>query len=323
MSLRNGKSRLRILIVAATAAIGLGLTSPAAVADDIDAQQPASADVGAAAEVNPMCTVPPNHDPAVITQLYNIGVSRGINNKVMLAMFEAGWVESHMHNLNCGDRDSLGVFQQRPSQGWCNPASLCMDVAHATNKFLDQAIPNDRNNPGYTAGQLAQSVQRSAYPLRYDQAEGKARALIAEASGGTAPPPSTGWPVLNTGSRGVDVVAAQYLLSAAGHTTAADGIFGPATASSVRAFQSSHGLAVDGVIGSQTWPQLVVTLREGSNGYAVKALQTQLNAHGANLTVDGAFGPATRSAVTSFQSSRNIGVDGIVGPQTWLTLIGS
>ncbi|HIW64255.1 MAG TPA: peptidoglycan-binding protein [Candidatus Stackebrandtia excrementipullorum] len=323
MSFRSGrKLLLRVLTVAATAAVAIGLSAPAATADNTTSTEATvTADIGANAEVDPMCAVPPNHDPAVIQQLYNIGVNRGVNDKVMLAMFEAGWVESHMHNLNCGDRDSLGVFQQRPSQGWCNPASLCMDVPHATNKFLDQAIPNDQRNPGYTAGQLAQSVQRSAYPERYDQAESKARALIAEASGNPAPSPT--WPVLKQGSKGADVVAAQHLLTAKGHAATADGDFGPATKAAVQAFQSSKGLTVDGVIGAQTWSALIVTLKQGDSGSAVKALQAQLNAQGSNLVVDGEFGPATKSAVTSFQSAKKIAVDGVVGAQTWQTLLSS
>jgi hypothetical protein len=123
------------------------------------------------------CAVPPDYDPAIINTVHDVASQRGVTDKVMLASFEAGWVESHMHNLNCGDRDSLGVFQQRPSAGWGTPEQI-MDVNYATNAFLDQAIPNDANNPGFTAGELAQSVQRSAFPDRYDESEGKAREMI-------------------------------------------------------------------------------------------------------------------------------------------------
>lgn len=128
------------------------------------------------------CAVPPNFDPAVINNVHDVATQRGVNDKVMLAAFEAGWVESHMHNLNCGDRDSLGVFQQRPSAGWGTPEQI-LNVTYATNAFLDQAIPNDQEDPSMTAGQLAQSVQRSAFPDRYDQSEGKAREMIGIAAG--------------------------------------------------------------------------------------------------------------------------------------------
>lgn len=140
------------------------------------------------AEIQAACVVPPDADRNVIKIVYEVGLSRSVSGKVMLAAFEAGWVESHMNNLDCGDLDSVGVFQQRPSQGWCDPAALCRDVVHASNRFFDLAI---RNEPGCacTAGQLAQSVQRSGFPDRYDQAEGKARELIALAASLVQQPP--------------------------------------------------------------------------------------------------------------------------------------
>jgi len=129
------------------------------------------------------------------------------------------------------------------------------------------------------------------------------------------------WPVVGQGASGENVYSIQLMLQAHGYSLGIDGSYGPQTASTVKSFQSAHGLSVDGVVGSQTWPVLVVTTRNGSTGSAVKALQRQLNAHGASLTVDGNFGPATQSAVESFQSSHGIGVDGIAGPQTWSALV--
>jgi hypothetical protein len=58
-------------------------------------------------------------------------------------------------------------------------------------------------------------------------------------------------------------------------------------------------------------------LRYGSSGEAVKYLQNALNAKGASLALDGAFGGLTHGAVTSFQSSAGLAADGIVGPNTW------
>jgi peptidoglycan hydrolase-like protein with peptidoglycan-binding domain len=62
------------------------------------------------------------------------------------------------------------------------------------------------------------------------------------------------------------------------------------------------------------------TLVEGDTGPAVQTLQTRLNVWGANLVVDGDFGPATLAAVKAFQAQKNLTVDGIVGPQTWAAL---
>ena len=62
------------------------------------------------------------------------------------------------------------------------------------------------------------------------------------------------------------------------------------------------------------------TLSEGATGQPVVDLQTRLNVWGANLTVDGDFGPATLAAVKAFQTAHNLTVDGVVGPQTWAAL---
>ncbi|MBP1743725.1 MAG: fused Zn-dependent amidase/peptidase/peptodoglycan-binding protein [Firmicutes bacterium] len=60
-----------------------------------------------------------------------------------------------------------------------------------------------------------------------------------------------------------------------------------------------------------------VTLRYGSTGESVRALQQQLNSFGYSLTADGIFGSITLSAVKSFQASKGLAADGIVGPLTW------
>jgi hypothetical protein len=93
--------------------------------------------------------------------------------KVRKALFEAGLVESHLQNLNYGDRDSLGSLQERTS---------IYGARHAKNpyasavRFIRQAQPI-ANRYG-TAGQLAQAVQRSAFPGRYDQQGAQAQALL-------------------------------------------------------------------------------------------------------------------------------------------------
>jgi peptidoglycan hydrolase-like protein with peptidoglycan-binding domain len=103
-----------------------------------------------------------------------------------------------------------------------------------------------------------------------------------------------------------------------------DGIFGPLTKAAVRAFQSSRGLGADGIVGPQTWPQLIVEVQQGSNGDAVRAVQSQVHSRGdgANqVAVDGIFGPVTDSAVRAFQTLLGLSADGIVGPQTWNHLV--
>lgn len=124
------------------------------------------------------CPMGAEHDPNVTKVVYDVGVYRGVSPKVLLSAFEAGWVESRMQNLACGDRDSIGVFQQRPSQGWGTESDL-MNVEYAATQFYDHAERAEDETPELSAGELAQRVQRSAFPERYDEAEQKARELIA------------------------------------------------------------------------------------------------------------------------------------------------
>jgi uncharacterized protein YjeT (DUF2065 family) len=106
------------------------------------------------------------------------GLSLGVSDKIMLAGFEAGWVESHMNNLACGDADSLGVFQQRPSMGWGTPEQI-MDVSYAAHRFFERAVKVDR--PDLTPGLLADEVQRSCCPERYDLAVDRASFMLRQA----------------------------------------------------------------------------------------------------------------------------------------------
>ncbi|GIG70510.1 peptidoglycan-binding domain-containing protein [Phytomonospora endophytica] len=126
------------------------------------------------------CSVPPQADPQVLVTVLRVATGLGADDRVLLAGFEAGWVESRMNNVNCGDRDSLGVFQQRPSQGWGTPAQI-LDVAYASNSFFTRAINVAAAHPDWSAGRVAQAVQISAYPDRYDAAQATALALIAQA----------------------------------------------------------------------------------------------------------------------------------------------
>ncbi|MFE6931433.1 peptidoglycan-binding protein [Streptomyces sp. NPDC057699] len=141
--------------------------------------------------------------------------------------------------------------------------------------------------------------------------------------GGQVPSPSVSWPVLKSGSQGADVKSAQQLLTAQGYSVAADSSFGPNTRAAVVKFQKSRSLAADGVIGPNTWAKLIKVVKSGSSGSAVKAAQTQLNVYNYGLAVDGGFGTKTKSAVVAFQKNHKLEVDGVVGPNTWRTLLGS
>jgi peptidoglycan hydrolase-like protein with peptidoglycan-binding domain len=135
------------------------------------------------------------------------------------------------------------------------------------------------------------------------------------------------WPVVRRGDRDHPVRTLQRLLGAHNQSVAVDGIFGPHTEAAVRAFQATRGLSVDGVVGRQTWHALIVTVRRGSRGDAVRALQEEFQFRNLSgdprrgVQIDGIFGPQTEAAVRGFQEAAGLVVDGIVGPLTWRALV--
>ena len=140
------------------------------------------------------------------------------------------------------------------------------------------------------------------------------------------------WPLVRQGAQHHPVETLQYLLRARGHNVTVDGIFGPATDSAVRAFQQQKGLAVDGIVGPATWSALIITVRQGSQGDAVRGVQEEFQFRNLSgdpnkgLQVDGIFGPKTDAAVRGFQQALHqeipsVTVDGIVGPVTWQALV--
>ena len=82
-----------------------------------------------------------------------------------------------------------------------------------------------------------------------------------------------------------------------------------------KTFQKKNRLAVDGFVGPTTWTKLIVTLKRGSHGSAVTALQHQLRFEYGykSLVVDGAFGASTETAVKNFQSKHRLLADGTSG----------
>src|ERR1700753_3710225 len=101
------------------------------------------------------------------------------------------------------------------------------------------------------------------------------------------------WPLIRKGDQQHPVQTLQYLLRARGHAVTVDGVFGPATDAAVRAFQQATNLAVDGIVGPQTWSALVITVRLRRQGDAVRGVQEEFRQRelsgdpNAGLAVDG------------------------------------
>lgn len=118
-----------------------------------------------------------------------VGSSLGVSDYGLVIALAAAMQESSLRNLNYGDLDSLGLFQQRPSTGWGTPAQVT-DPVYASRLFFGG--PNNPNK-GYTRGLLdipgwqsmsvtraAQAVQISGHPNAYAKWEASARAWLSQ-----------------------------------------------------------------------------------------------------------------------------------------------
>jgi peptidoglycan hydrolase-like protein with peptidoglycan-binding domain len=133
-------------------------------------------------------------------------------------------------------------------------------------------------------------------------------------------------PTVQENYYGNRVTTIQYLLNQSGFHVKVDGKFGTATKKEVIAFQKvTHIVPADGVVRSDTWERLILPVKQGAKGDAVRAVQSYLKyAYGYKvLKVDGDFGPLTTDAVRSFQGMYHppLTIDGIVGTSTWHTLV--
>jgi hypothetical protein len=110
-----------------------------------------------------------------------VAVRRGLPGRAATIGIATAMQESKLVNLPGGDRDSLGLFQQRPSQGWGTPAQI-QDPVYASNAFYDVLVKVE----GYESlpiTKAAQTVQRSAFPTAYADHEPEARILASALTG--------------------------------------------------------------------------------------------------------------------------------------------
>lgn len=111
------------------------------------------------------------------------GVQRGLPARASSIAIATGFQESKLHNIDYGDRDSVGLFQQRPSQGW-GTAEQLTDPHYAIGAFFDALVEVE----GYRQMEItkaAQAVQRSAYGGAYAKHEAYSRALASALTGYT------------------------------------------------------------------------------------------------------------------------------------------
>lgn len=113
-----------------------------------------------------------------------IALRRGLPARAATIALATAIQESKLRNIRYGDRDSVGLFQQRPSQGWGTVEEI-LDPEYTTNKFYD-ALVKVENWENDTITVVAQKVQRSAYPEAYADHEQEGR-ILASALAGHSP----------------------------------------------------------------------------------------------------------------------------------------
>ena len=120
------------------------------------------------------------HYASIIT---GVATQRGLVPRAATIGLATAYQESGLHNLDYGDRDSLGLFQQRPSQGWGTQAQV-QDPWYASNRFYAALVKVD----GWQAGDVndvAQAVQRSGHPNGYQRHVENARRVASSLTGET------------------------------------------------------------------------------------------------------------------------------------------
>lgn len=107
----------------------------------------------------------------IVAESYN----RGLSEQAAVIALATAWQESGLRNLNYGDRDSLGLFQQRPSYNWGTEEQI-MDPWYSSGRFYEELVKFD-SWESTDVNDIAQKVQRSGHPEAYRKHETNARAL--------------------------------------------------------------------------------------------------------------------------------------------------
>jgi cell wall-associated NlpC family hydrolase len=115
--------------------------------------------------------------------IVTVGKGMGVPEQGWVVAVAAAMQESGLHNDNFGDRDSLGLFQERPSQGWGTPTQI-LNPTYASTVFYQHllAVPGWQN---LSIDQAAQAVERSAFPNAYAQHVSAAVSVVGAVEGAT------------------------------------------------------------------------------------------------------------------------------------------
>ncbi len=240
------------------------------LADRLDRPAPAPAEAYCQSTIGDQTAELTPEQARNATIITGVAAKLGLAPRAVSIALTTAFQESGLINVDYGDRDSLGLFQQRPSMGWGSEAEV-MDPFYSSAKFYEVLVTVDEWDTS-DIGDVAQAVQRSGFPDAYDKHIDRARLLASALSGQTpaawsclVPEPTTPTPDHLTGQLATaygEAVATS--LTPAGATE--DGATRPATltieaatpeiAWSAAAFAvawATHTGVSQVAIGPQTW----------------------------------------------------------------------
>jgi hypothetical protein len=235
---KRRKRRLVPVLLVAVVGLGAGIYVAARHAPQILGETGCTAGAGrAAVALDP-------EQAQIAATIAGVAHQRGLPSRAVTVAYAAAMQETHLHNLDYGDRDSVGIFQQRPSEGW-GPASKLINPVYASTKFF-QALTRVRDYRHLPVYKAAQAVQHSADGYAYAQYQHMAVRLTA-AFTGASPRAVWCWPPGDSDSGGTAQFSAarralvQTFGSLPAHSSASAG---DAPSLLVRASQEDTGWAV-------------------------------------------------------------------------------
>lgn len=177
---RRRPVRRALKYLAATAVVGTGATvGVVLLLNHLSGTAPLTERCAAVLDGTDWYLSPAQADNAAL--ISGIAMQRGLPARAVTIALATAQQESKLINIDHGDRDSLGLFQQRPSMGWGTEAEI-LDPVYSTNAFYDGLVKVD----GYEDMAItvaAQEVQRSGYPDAYARHEVRSRAWASGLTG--------------------------------------------------------------------------------------------------------------------------------------------
>ena len=175
MRIRTGVAVVALAGVGIAAAAGYGITN---LLDDVTPFLEADECTATVSGRTVTLSVEQAENAALIS---GVAVGRGLPARAATIALATAYQESKLYNLESGDRDSAGLFQQRPSQGWGSHAQV-VDPYYAANAFYD-ALEKIDGYDTMRVTEAAQEVQRSGFPEAYADHEADARVLASALTG--------------------------------------------------------------------------------------------------------------------------------------------